>query len=105
MLGKFETSLLGDAVLTFFNFIIKKLFHQPAIQTHQVIMMRALVELEDGLAGFKMVATEQPGLLKLREYPVNGCQTDIKILGKKELVDILGRQVSHRAALEDLKDF
>lgn len=50
MLGKLEPSLLGDTVLTFFNFIIKKLFHQPAIEANQMIMMRALVEFEDRLA-------------------------------------------------------
>lgn len=47
-----------------------------------MVMMRALIELEDRLAGLKMVAAQQSGLLKLGEDPVNGCQTDIKIFSQ-----------------------
>ena len=77
VLGELETSLLGDSVLTFFNLVVEKLFHQPAIQTYQMVMMRAFVELENRLAGLEMVTTQQPSLLKLGKHPVNGCQTDI----------------------------
>ncbi len=105
MFGELETPLLGNALLTFFNFIVKKLFHQSAIQAHQMVMVRAFIELEDSLARLEMVATQQAGLLELGEYPVNGCQTDIEVFGQQKLVHVLGRQVAHGAALKDLKYF
>jgi len=50
MLGQPEAALLGDAMLTSFDFIVEKFFDATAIQAHQMIMMIALVQLKHCLA-------------------------------------------------------
>lgn len=50
MLGELEASLFGNLVLAALDLFIEKFLDAATIQTHQVIMMIALVELEDGLA-------------------------------------------------------
>ncbi len=53
MLCESETTLGRDVLLTLFDFLIEKLFYQATIQTDQVVMMRAQIELEHRLAGLK----------------------------------------------------
>ena len=54
-----------------------KLLDSPALQAHQVVVVAALVELEDRLAGFEVLPRKQPGLLELREHPVDGGEPDV----------------------------
>lgn len=56
---------------------IKKLLDSPALQTHQVIMMIAFIELEYRLAGLEIGSLEQSGLLELGQNPINSRQSDI----------------------------
>jgi len=77
MVGNLKTMLLSNFNLTFLNFGIEEFFDLAAIQTHQMVMVRAFIELENGLASFEMIALQQTGLLELGQYPVDGCQTDI----------------------------
>ncbi len=43
-------------------------------------MVPALVELEDGLAGFEMVPGEQTRLLELRQHAVDRREADVETL-------------------------
>lgn len=55
MLGKGESALLGDFLLTLFDVFIEKLFDPPTVHADQMIVMRAFVEFENRLAAFKMI--------------------------------------------------
>lgn len=88
MLGEPETALLGDLVLAPLDLFIEELFNKAAIKTHQVIMMIALVKLEHRLAGLEVVAAQDACLFELRQHPVYRCQSNIKIFGQQQLVDI-----------------
>jgi hypothetical protein len=57
MLGQSKTPVMSNAVLTTLDFFIVKFFHQSAIETHQVIMVGALVELKDRLTRLKVMPT------------------------------------------------
>ena len=56
MLGQPEAAFLGDALLSLLDAFIEKFFDAPAVKTHQVIVMGAGIEFEDGLAAFKMIS-------------------------------------------------
>ncbi len=69
-----------------------------------MVVVAALVQLEDRLAGLEMLAREQAGLLELREHAVDGGEADVDALGDERLVDVLGGQMAHLARLEELED-
>jgi len=105
VLGNLEAALDGDLVLALLDFLVIKLFDAAAIEANQMVVVGTGVELEDGLAGFKVVAIEQACLLELRQYAVHGSQTDVHILRQQDLVHILRGEVAHLAVLEDFQDF
>jgi hypothetical protein len=52
-----------------------------------------------------MAATQNIGLLKLRQHPVHRGQTDIRSAFKQNTKNVLGRHVPLRAFLENFKYF
>ena len=54
-----------NIVLTIFNLGIDKLFDAPTGKTHQMVMMRAFIQLEHRAAALEVIARKQPGLLEL----------------------------------------
>ena len=58
MFGDIESPFQCDLLLALFDFFVEKLFHPPAIETYEVIVVRAFIQLENRLAGFKMVAVQ-----------------------------------------------
>ena len=94
-----------DPVLARFDLFVVELFHVAAVKTDKVVVVRAGVELVDGLAGLEVVAVQQAGLLELGQDAVDGGQADVHIVGQQDLVDILRRQVPYGAVLEDFQDF
>ena len=49
MFGEPKASFLGNLVLTIFYLFIEEFFNPTAIQTHEMVVVITLVELEDGL--------------------------------------------------------
>ena len=100
-----KTLLQSNVVLAFFNFSIIKLLDTPAIQTNQVVMVLALIEFVDGPATLKMTATQNIGLLKLRQHAVHRGETYVRAAFKQNAEDILSGHVALRAFLEYFKYF
>jgi hypothetical protein len=69
-----------------------------------VIVVPALVQLVDRLAGLEMLPRQQSRLLELRQHPVHGGEAHVDALAEQRLVDVLGRKVAHLARLEELQD-
>src|SRR5580704_295182 len=69
-----------------------------------MVVVRSLIELEDGHAVLEMMAGHKPCGLELREHAVHRCKPDILVGVKERAVDRLGGQMPCRAALEDLED-
>jgi len=105
VVGNREAFLLGDIVLALFNFSVVKLFNPAAVQTNQVIVVFAFVELIDRFAALKMASTQNIGLLELRQHPVNRGQTHVGATFKQNTKNVLGRHVPLRAFLENFKYF
>ena len=66
-----KTTLIGGFVLQLFNFLITKLLHMPALQTYNMVVVMAFIQLEHCFTTFKMVPQQQASLFKLRKYAVN----------------------------------
>jgi len=58
MIGNGKAAFLRNMVLALLNFLIVKLFNPPAIEAHQMIMMRACIEFKHGLTGFEMITMQ-----------------------------------------------
>ncbi len=104
MLANREATFLGHAHLALFDFGVVELFDASALDAHEVVVVRALVQLEHRLAGLEMMALEDAGLLELGEDPVHGGETHVQSLGHEDPVDVFRREVAHLAALEKLEN-
>ena len=105
MVGNREAFLLCDIVLAFFNFSVVKLFNPTAVQTNQMVMVLAFIEFIDRFAALKMTATQNIGLLELRQHPVNRSQAHVGAAFKQNTKNVLSRHVPLRAFLENFKYF
>jgi hypothetical protein len=72
---------------------------------HTGIVVPAFVQLEDGFAGFEMVAYQDAGLFELSQHAVDGSQPDIHPLLQQHLIYVLRGQVPDIAGLEQIEDF
>ena len=59
MLIDLEAALAGDFRLPFFDFAVEKFLYAPALQADEVIVVPALVELEDRLPRLERMAHEK----------------------------------------------
>lgn len=89
MYGK--AAILGNFDLTFLDFGIVEFFDPTALQTYQMVMMSAACKLKNCFATFEMVALKQSRLFELRQYPIDGGETDILAFTNQCLVNILCR--------------
>src|SRR5579863_7437001 len=99
-----ETQPLRDGRLALFYSGIHELFDAAAVQADDMIVMGTLVELEHRHPILEVVAGHEARGLELREHPVNGGKPDVLVRLEQRAVDVLGRQMPRRAALEDLED-
>jgi len=96
-----ESEALRHRSLSLLDTRVHELFDSAAVQTHDVIVMRAVVELEDRHAVLEVMTGNEPGRLKLRQDAVDGGQPDILIAIEERAINVFGRKVPRRAALED----
>lgn len=87
-----------------FDFLIMKLFNQPAFNTDQVIVMIIGRELEHRVATLKMMTDYQPSRFELGQNSIDSGQTDFFIILKQVLIDIFSAQVMNLRTFEDLED-
>lgn len=105
MFGDIETALLRYLLLAPFDFFIAELLDPTTIEADEVIMVRSLIEFEYRLAGFEMIAMQQPSLLELGQHAIDRCKSDIHIVSQKNLVNIFGTQMAHCTVLENVENF
>ena len=81
-----------------------ELLDAAAVHAHDVVVMLALVQLEHRRAALEMMARDEPGLLELRQHPVDGREADVFALARSGAVDVLARTCAAVAAGQDLED-
>ena len=104
MLADLEAALARDPDLPLLDLGVVELLDPPALQADEVVVVRALVELEHRLARLEVMADQEPGLLELRQHAIDRGEADVESLGKQHLVDVLGGQVPHLGRLEEVDD-
>jgi len=104
MVADREPQPLGDGRLPLFDTGIHELFDAAAVQTHDVIVMRAVIELEDGHAILEVMPRDESRRLKLRQNAVDGGQSDVLIAVEERAIDVFGRKMPRSAALENFQD-
>ena len=104
MLPDGESEALGDRRLAILDAGIHELLDTAAVQADDVVVVDAMVELEDGHAVLEVVTGDQTGRLELRKHTVDGRQSDVLVRLEERPVDVFGRQVPRVAVLEDLQD-
>ena len=104
MLADLESAFVRDFGLALFDLGIEEFFDAPALQAHQMVVVPALVELEDRFPRLEMVADQESCLLELGQHAVNGGKPDVHTLAQQLFVDILGGQVPDLALLEKVDD-
>src|SRR4051812_39218487 len=104
MIPQLVSEARRDRLLALFDRLVDELFDAAAVKTHDMVVMRSLVQLEDGHAVLEMVARHESGCLELSEHAVHRREADVLVGFDEPLVDALGGHVTGRAALEDLED-
>src|SRR5687767_15693001 len=69
-----------------------------------MVVVRALVQLEDGGAALEVMALDELGRLELREHPVDRRKPDVLALLDQSAVNVLRRQVASVGTRQDLED-
>ena len=105
MVGDGEAFELGHCLLALLDLGVVELFHLPAIQADNVVVVLALVELIDRLPTFKLAARQDAGLLKLRQHPVDRGQSHVRSLLQQDAVHVFGRHMALATALENFENF
>ena len=95
---------LATRVLALLDLGVVELLDPAAVQAHQVVVVRALVEFVDRLAALEMAAGQDAGLLELRQHAVHGGQADVGALFQQHPEHVFGRHVPLRALLEHVQD-
>jgi hypothetical protein len=74
------------------------------IETHYVVVVLALVELEHGRGALEMMAADEAGGFELSENSVDGSQSNVLVRFEEVLVDVLRTHVARRCGAEYLQD-
>lgn len=104
MVLKLKTTFSGNALLTFLDLRIVKLFDMTTGHADQMVVMATLLKLKNRFTGLEMTARQETRLLKLGQHAVDRSQADILPLADEHTIDILSRQVATITALENLED-
>lgn len=99
-----ESPILCNFRLATFNFGIIELLDEPALHAHQVIMMVAVIQFENGFARLEMMANQQPGLFELGKHAINGSQPDFHAIVKEKPVHVFCREMALVGVLEKIED-
>src|SRR5439155_19022089 len=83
---------------------IHELFDPATVQTHDVIVVGTLIELEDGHTVLEMMARNEPGRFKLRQHAVDGREPYVLVTVEECPINVFGRKMTSRAALEDFQN-
>src|SRR5687768_7773742 len=98
-----KTAILCNLDLALLYFRIVKFFHPSALQADQMIVMTVAGEFEYCFPALEVVAFEQACLFELGEDAIYRGQTDVFTLTDQGSINVLSREMAHRAAFKQAK--
>jgi len=90
--------------LSSFDLFVDELDNFAGIDTHHVIVMFAVRDLEYGVATIEIMTMHDAGRLKLRENTIDCRQTHVIPMVKQRLVYIFGTEMRHIPIFQYLED-
>src|SRR4051812_10010446 len=104
MIAQLISQARRNLLLALFDGLVDELFDAAAVQTHDMIMVRALVQLENSHAVFKVMPRDQARGLELGENAVHGRETYVLVRLNEPLVNAFGGHVTGGTSLENFED-
>jgi len=104
VVGDLEAEPRGDLTLPLLDAVVGELLDPAAVGAHDVVVVLALVELEDGRAALEVMASHEPGGLELRQHAVHGGEPDVLVGIEQASVHVLSAHVARLARGQDLED-
>ena len=104
MVLKLEPTHPRNFHLTLLDVGIDELFNSTALQTDQVVVVLALVQLKQRTARFEIAALQQSGLLELGEHAVHGRQPNVLLMFEEFAEHIFRAHVPMPALLENFQN-
>jgi hypothetical protein len=104
MVRDLEAQAVGYRPLALLDPLVGELFDSAAVNAHDVIVMCAFVQFEDGGAALEMMSRHQSCRFELRQDPVDGGEADVLVHFQEAPIDILGAHVPCLRIREDLED-
>jgi hypothetical protein len=102
MVSNVESESRRNRCLAMLDFGIGEFLNLSASYAHDVIVVRALIQLENGIATLKITPCDEPGRFETGQDPVDGGQADVLMGLDQDPVDIVGGKVAQRAAFQNL---
>lgn len=99
-----ESEPLRDIELAALDAAVKEFLDPPAVHAHDVVVMLALVQLENRGTAFEVMALDECGRLELGQHAIHGGEPDVLAVLQQRTIDFLGGQVAAMAAGQDLED-
>lgn len=95
---------LGDLALLLLDGGIHELIDTTTLNADDMIVMRALVQLEDGAGTLEMMPLDQASLLELGQHPIDRGQANVLTTGAQVMIDLLCAHVPPLAMLQQFQD-
>jgi outer membrane protein assembly factor BamE len=105
VIADFEAQAFRYRVLAFFDTAVHELFDLAAVNTHDVIVVPTLIELEHRHAAFEMMASDETGGLELGQYAIHRGEADVFVGYQQLLVDVFRAHVARRSIGQNVEDF
>lgn len=87
--GQIEVVLIGDQFLAFLNDRVHELFDCTAFDAYHVVVMPALIELEDSLVALEIMALHESRRFELCQNTVDSGKPNILSCLQEAAVDVL----------------
>ncbi len=104
MLADEKSPAGGNRGLATLDFVVEEFLHPATLETHDVVVMGRVIQLEDRLVRFEVMPAEQPCLFELREHAIDGREPEVEPIGGEGPIDFFRGQVSLLGALEQAEN-
>jgi len=99
-----EAEPLRDVPLPFLDAFVGEFLDAAAVHAHDVVVVLALVQLEDGGAALEVMSRDEPRGLELREHAVHRGKADVLVRVEQAPVHVFRAQVARLAGGQDVED-
>ncbi len=104
MLADEKAPACSNCSLATLDFVIDEFLHPATLQTHDVVVVGRVIQLENRLVRFEVMPAEQPCLFELREYAIHRCEPEVESLSCEGAIDLFGGQMALLGPLEQAEN-